>query len=67
MVRRSRKIVWTSFARSSRMAIFLYWNNRNKSTAYSKKLNLLFQESLQQILSFPESTMELRDKNIRLK
>jgi plasmid stabilization system protein ParE len=66
MVRRARKIVWTTFARQSRTAIFLYWNNRNKSTTYSKKLNFLFQESLKQLQLFPESSIESTNKNIRL-
>ena len=67
MVRRTRKIVWTSFARESRTAIFLYWNKRNKSNNYSKKLNLLFQESLQQLIVFPESSIKSNNQNIRLK
>jgi plasmid stabilization system protein ParE len=66
MVRRARKIVWTTFARQSRTAIFSYWNNRNKSTTYSKKLNFLFQESLKQLQLFPESSIESTNKNIRL-
>ena len=67
MVRRTRKIVWTSFARQSRISIFLYWNKRNKFTNYSKKLNVLFQESLQQLAVFPESSIKSNNQNIRLK
>lgn len=67
MVQRTRKIVWTSFARESRAAIFLYWNNRNKSNDYSKKLNVLFQESLKQLIFFPESSIKSNNQNIRLK
>lgn len=67
MVRGARRIVWTRFAIESRTAIFLYWNKRNKSTCYSKKLNLLFQESLKQIIIFPESSIKSNEKNIRLK
>ena len=68
MVRRARIIVWTRFARESRTSIFLYWNKRNKSKNYSIKLNLLFQESLQQLILFPESsTIGLKNQNIRLK
>ncbi len=33
--------------------IFLYWNNRNKFTNYSKKLNQLFNISAEQIAKFP--------------
>jgi toxin YoeB len=68
MVRRTRVIVWTTFARASRSSIFLYWNKRNKSKNYSKKLNLLFQESLQQLLAFPESSVtKSNNQNLRLK
>lgn len=67
MVRRARIIVWTSFARESRTSIFSYWNKRNKSKIYSKKLNLLFQESLHQLTFFPESSIKANNQNIRLK
>ena len=68
MVRGARIIVWTSFARKSRTSIFSYWNKRNKSKIYSKKLNQLFQESLQQLIVFPESSITKSDfQNIRLK
>lgn len=68
MVRRARIIVWTSFARESRTSIFSYWNKRNKSKIYSKKLNLLFQESLQQLTAFPESSLtKSNNQNIGLK
>ena len=67
MVRVTRKIVWTSFARESRTSIFLYWNKRNKSTNYSRKLNILFQESLQQLAIFPESSVKSNNQNTRLK
>ncbi|SFF40840.1 type II toxin-antitoxin system RelE/ParE family toxin [Flavobacterium xueshanense] len=67
MVRRTRKVVWTTFARESRTAIFLYWNKRNKSTNYSKKLHLLFQDSIQQLTIFPESSIKSNNENVRLK
>ena len=67
MVRRTRKVVWTTFARESRTAIFLYWNKRNKSTNYSKKLNVLFQDSIQQLMIFAESSIKSNNENVRLK
>lgn len=67
MVQRTRKIVWTSFAKESKYAIFLYWNQRNQSTSYSRKLNVLLQESLKQIVKFPESAIESNNSNVRLK
>ncbi|MGG7035958.1 MAG: type II toxin-antitoxin system RelE/ParE family toxin [Flavobacterium sp.] len=67
MVRRARKTVWTVAARESRISIFLYWNKRNKSTSYSRKLNQLFQEALKQIETFPKSSIELGHSDVRLK
>lgn len=67
MVRRARKIVWTSFSIESRNAIFYYWNKRNKSTTYSRNLRLLFQKSLKQAATFPESSIKTNNQNIRLK
>lgn len=67
MVRRARKIVWTRFALESRTSIFFYWNKRNKSNIYSKKLNSQFQDSIKQLLFFPESSLKSNNENIRLK
>ena len=49
-----RRLIWSVEARNSRKSIFEYWNNRNKSKAYSNKLNLLFNANLQIILKLPE-------------
>ena len=67
MVPGARKIIWTSFAKESKYAIFLYWNKRNKSTVYSRKLNALFQQSLKQVAEFPESAIKSEVLHIRLK
>jgi plasmid stabilization system protein ParE len=40
------KIVWTVTAVNQRNSIFKYWNERNKSTSYSKKLALKIKERL---------------------
>lgn len=62
-----KKIAWSKNAVLSRKNIFKYWNNRNKSTLYSKKLNGLFIESLEIISNLPESSQESSKKNVRLK
>jgi plasmid stabilization system protein ParE len=49
-----RRLVWSIEARNSRKNIFNYWNNRNKSKAYSNKLNSLFNENLKIVLKLPE-------------
>lgn len=52
MVQRARKIVWTLEALETKTAIFSYWNNRNKSTLYSQKLNIHFKEALIKFVIF---------------
>lgn len=37
-------VFWTSTAKRQRDHIFEYWNKRNKSTNYSKKLNIAIRE-----------------------
>lgn len=49
-----RKLIWSVEARNSRKSIFDYWNNRNKSNFYSKKLNLLFNTNLKKVIELPE-------------
>ncbi len=47
------KIEWTINARLDRKEIFTYWNNRNKSNIYSRKLNKLFETHVESLLKFP--------------
>lgn len=49
-----RKLEWTSTALKQRNSIFEYWNSRNKSDLYSKKLNLKIKERTTLLKSFPE-------------
>lgn len=65
MVRRARKIDWSINAVLNKKSIFLYWNNRNKSTLYSKKLNLLFTETLRRAENSPEASIAIKNENIR--
>jgi plasmid stabilization system protein ParE len=47
------KIYWTSTAVKQRDYIFDYWNKRNKSTAYSAKLNTKIKERIQLLKTHP--------------
>jgi plasmid stabilization system protein ParE len=49
-----RRLIWSIEARNSRKKIFDYWNNRNKSKVYSRKLNLLFNTNLKIVIQLPE-------------
>ncbi len=62
-----RKIIWTVRAQNDRKEIFEYWNNRNKSNLYSKKLNGLIKESLLLMAKYPLIGKLTDKKNIRVK
>jgi toxin YoeB len=62
-----RQIVWTLNAQEDRRRIFKYWNNRNKSTIYSKKLNMLFRESLKLVCKRPYIGKRTDKNNVRAK
>lgn len=48
------KVFWTQTAKRQRDHIFDYWNTRNKSKSYSKKLNLAIIEKIQLLKTHPE-------------
>jgi addiction module RelE/StbE family toxin len=50
----ARKIIWSIRAQADRRAIFAYWNIRNKSNEYSKKLNRLFNQNVTFLSQHPE-------------
>lgn len=50
----AKRLIWTQTALAERKEIFTYWNNRNKSKRYSRKLNELFNEALQALLFYPK-------------
>ncbi len=62
-----RQVVWTEKAQNNRIAIFTYWNNRNKSVAFSKKLHELIKESLQLICKHPMIGRPTIKENVRVK
>ncbi len=63
----ARRVIWTKRAQNDRYSIFNYWNKRNRSKAYSKKLNNLFIASIEFVASHPH-TGKLTDRNeIRIK
>ena len=62
----ARRITWSIEARTSRKNIFDYWNNRNKSKTYSKKLNLSFKENLKVIIKLPEFGISTKNESIKI-
>lgn len=62
-----RKIVWTLGAQKERVSILEYWNDRNQSNKYSKKLNNLIKESFVIISKFPQIGKKTDIENTRVK
>ena len=63
----ARQVVWSLRAQAERKQILKYWRRRNKSNAYSKKLNQLFKESIRIIRDFPQVGKRTDDSNARIK
>jgi len=59
------KINWSEKAQQVRKKIFKYWNTRNKSKEYSKKLNTLFKHSVTYLQEYPTMGRESGYQNIR--
>ena len=64
----AKKIIWSKTAKTSKKDILLYWNERNKSKRFSKKLNTLIHDAVKFIGDFPASgkltsTKECPDQN----
>lgn len=62
-----RRVIWSKRSQNDRKEIFRYWNKRNKSNAYSKKLNKLFKEAIRLIAEYPKIGKITDDKSIRIK
>ncbi len=54
MAGRKREVKWTPRATEDKLAIMEYWYQRNKSTSYPKKLERLFEQSLELLSIHPE-------------
>ncbi len=63
----AKQIIWSLKAQDSRKEILTYWNNRNKSTEYSIKLNRLIKETIEHISLFPDVGRMTDMENIRIK
>jgi toxin YoeB len=63
----ARRIVWSSRAQSDRVKIFTYWNNRNKSKVYSRKLNRLYSEAAELLALKPNTGRPTNRADIRVK
>jgi addiction module RelE/StbE family toxin len=62
----AKQVEWTLGAQYDRKDIFEYWNNRNKSNLYSKKLYALFKKSIKIISKHPKIGRSFGRDNIRV-
>ena len=63
----AKQVIWSLRAQNEKKEILDYWRQRNKSNAYSKKLNELFKESIKIIIDFPQIGKVTDDTRARIK
>ncbi|WP_310381963.1 type II toxin-antitoxin system RelE/ParE family toxin [Flavobacterium sp.] len=63
----NRKIIWTPKSIKTRILLYDYWDNRNKSKSYSQKLHFLFKSALKIVATFPKLAISTNNKDVRLK
>ncbi len=59
------KVYWTSTAIKQRNHVFQYWNERNQSVTFSRKLNKKIKERINLLKTNPELGKETSYKNTR--
>ena len=62
-----KQIIWSRLAHLDRFQILEYWNNRNKSTVYSKRLNQIFEDTVELISKHPKIGKDTDIPNVRIK
>lgn len=63
----ARRIRWSRRSQDDRKAIYSYWNEKNQSKAYSKKLNKLFIEAVELLSIHPQLGRKSTEKEVRIK
>lgn len=61
------RLIWSALALQQKREILDYWNNRNKSKIYSRKLNQLINAAAELILIHPKLGRKTNFQNVRLK
>ena len=62
-----KRLIWSSIALDQKKEIFEYWNERNHSKAYSRKLNRLFNEAVEMLTVHSQLGKPTNYPNVRLK
>ncbi|MBK9299486.1 MAG: type II toxin-antitoxin system RelE/ParE family toxin [Bacteroidetes bacterium] len=60
-----KRIIWSEDAFQDKVQIFTYWNNRNKSNLYSRKLNRLFKDTIKSVLETPTLGRKTNIENVK--
>jgi plasmid stabilization system protein ParE len=63
----TKEVIWSYRAQTDRKNILSYWRLRNKSNAYSKKLNKLFSNAITLIRDFPQIGKPTDDRKVKVK
>jgi len=63
----AKKIEWSERARNELFEILEYRTKRNKSKTYSEKLNGLFLEAVEIVAGMPETGIQTKFLNVRIK
>ena len=63
----ARKIIWSRRSQEDRKSIVNYWTKRNKSNAYSKKLNQMFIQATELLSTHPQVGRLTNRERIRVK
>lgn len=59
------RVFWTEVAINERNKIFEYWNYRNQSISFSRKLNFKIQDQIQLLKQNPELGIKVKNFNAR--
>jgi toxin YoeB len=64
----AKQIIWSRLAHLDRFQILEYWINRNKSNVYSKRLNQIFEDTVDVISKHPKigKATDLPDVRIKI-
>ena len=60
-----KRVIWSEDAFKDKVQIFSYWNNRNKSNLYSRRLNRLFKDTIKSILKTPTLGRKTNIENVK--
>ena len=62
-----KQVRWTLKAINDKIAIYEYWNDRNKSTAFSLKLEKLLNHAANLLCQYPTLGTQTNYKDVRVK